>query len=138
MEELAHKILIVDDEVNIQALVSDALTTPKRVIFTAGTMAEACQVMDSQKIDVVVLDRMLPDGDGLEFCARLRRNPVLKSIPVLLLSARADVGDKVLGLKLGADDYLAKPCDMTELSARIEALLRRSEELNRYRTRLNS
>jgi DNA-binding response OmpR family regulator len=136
MEELTHKILIVDDEVSIQALVSDALATAKRVIFTAGTMAEACQVMDRQKIDVVVLDRMLPDGDGLEFCAKLRRNPVHKAIPVLLLSARADVDDKVLGLKLGADDYLAKPCDMAELNARIEALLRRTEELNRYRTRL--
>jgi DNA-binding response OmpR family regulator len=136
MEELSHKILIVDDELNIQALVSEALTTAKRVIFTAGTLAEACQVVDQHKIDVVVLDRVLPDGDGLEFCAKLRRNPVHKSIPVLLLSARADVSDRVLGLKLGADDYLAKPCDMTELNARIGALLRRSEELNRYRTRL--
>ncbi|OGR67257.1 MAG: hypothetical protein A2081_01290 [Elusimicrobia bacterium GWC2_61_19] len=136
MEEPSHKILVVDDEVNIQTLISEALTTEKRKILTAGTMAEACQVVDHNKIDVVVLDRMLPDGDGLEFCAKLRSNPVHKAIPVLMLSARSEVNDKVMGLKLGADDYMSKPCDMKELRARIEALLRRAEELNRYRTRI--
>ncbi len=137
MEELSHKILVVEDEVNIQSLISEALATGKRKVFTAGTLAEACLVVDKNKIDVVVLDRMLPDGDGLEFCAKIRRDPVHKAIPILLLSARGEASDKVLGLKLGADDYLAKPCDLNELRARIEALLRRSEELNRYRTRLS-
>lgn len=136
MEELSHKILIVDDEASIQTLILEALTTPKRKIFAAGNLAEAFQLVDQHKMDVVVLDRMLPDGDGLEFCAKLRRSPAHKSIPILLLSARADVTEKVMGLKMGADDYLAKPCDMNELRARIEALLRRTEELNRYRTRL--
>lgn len=136
MEELSHKILFVDDEENMQALVSEALTTEKRKVFTAGTLLEACRMVDKNKIDIVVLDRILPDGDGLEFCAKLRRDPVHKAIPILLLSARNEVSDKVLGLKLGADDYLSKPCDMTELRARVESLLRRTEELNRYRTRL--
>jgi DNA-binding response OmpR family regulator len=136
MEELSHKILLVEDEPGIQSLISEALATARRRIFVAGSLAEACQLVDHNKMDMVVLDRMLPDGDGLEFCAKLRRSPMHKSIPILLLSARSDVSEKVLGLKMGADDYLAKPCDLNELRARIEALLRRTEELNRYRTRL--
>ena len=136
MEELSHKILFVDDEENMQALVSEGLATEKRQVFTAGTLLEACRMVDKNKIDIVVLDRVLPDGDGLEFCAKLRRDPVHKSIPILLLSAKSEVNDRVLGLRLGADDYLAKPCDMNELRARVEALLRRTEELNRYRTRM--
>jgi DNA-binding response OmpR family regulator len=137
MEELPHKILIVEDELPLQSLISESLTTKSRKVFVAGNIAEACRVVDQNKIDIMVLDRVLPDGDGIEFCAKIRRDPVHKAVPILLVSAKSDPSDKVLGLKLGADDYLAKPFDLSELRARIEALLRRSEELNRYRTRIH-
>ena len=93
MEELSHKILIVDDELNMQSLLSEGLATAKRTILTAGTLAEACEVVDKHKIDVVVLDRMLPDGDGLEFCAKLRPETNFPSLEALTVAIQKDIRD---------------------------------------------
>jgi len=133
MEETLHKILIVDDEKPLQTLLSTVLSTEKRMVLIAGTMAEACKLVDENNVNIIVLDRMLPDGDGLEFCAKLRSTAVHKGIPILLLSGKADINEKVFGLKLGGDDYLGKPFDVRELRARVDALLRRTEELNKYK-----
>ena len=73
---------------------------------------------------------MLPDGDGLQLCSKLRNDPQFKALPVLILTGRADTSDKVLGLNLGADDYLTKPFNLGELKARGNSLMRRSEELS--------
>ena len=79
--------------------------------------------------DLIILDRLLPDGDGIQLCEAIRSDPELQSLPVLMLTCKDEIEDKVLGLKLGADDYLTKPFEPDELKARVDALFRRTQKL---------
>ncbi|MDT8286396.1 MAG: response regulator transcription factor [Elusimicrobiales bacterium] len=129
----AYRILAVDDDRIIRNTISTALTKFGMLVTTAENLSEAKQKVTSEPFDLVIMDRVLPDGDGVQMCAFLKDKPVLKAIPVLMLTGKVETDDKVLGLQLGADDYLTKPFALTELRARIEALLRRTEQLNTAR-----
>jgi two-component system alkaline phosphatase synthesis response regulator PhoP len=118
------RILLVEDEPGLVLTLSDRLRAKGFRVDSCGTGREALRRMSAEAFDVVVLDIMLPDRDGFEVCRRFReRDP---HTPVLMLSARDSVEDRVRGLGVGADDYLGKPFDASELLARLTALLRRS------------
>ena len=117
------RILVVEDEPALAALVGRGLTEEGHAVDAAGTGEEACAWMDVASYDAVVLDIMLPGMGGLEVCRVLRRRGVQK--PILLLTARDRVDDRVAGLDAGADDYLVKPFAFAELFARLRALSRR-------------
>ena len=116
------KLLIVDDEKPILDYIGLGLKYEGFSFFTAASCAEARKRLAEEEIGLVVLDRMLPDGDGLSLCQWIKET---RGIPVLLLSALGEVEDRVEGLNVGADDYLAKPFQFVELVARVRALLRR-------------
>lgn len=130
MSTLPYKILIVEDDDNVLDLIKTAFDGDKNHLYSAGTLEEAEKLLKQNGADILLLDRMLPDGDGLQLCSKLRNTPQFKSLPVLILTGRADTADKVLGLNLGADDYLTKPFSLDELKARVNSLLRRAEELS--------
>lgn len=116
-------ILIVDDEPNIVQLVSMYLTRENYQVNSAGNGQKALEMIDTHKPDLVVLDVMLPSMDGFDVCRRLRAEE--NNVPIIMVTARDDDIDKILGLELGADDYLTKPFNPRELVARIRAVLRR-------------
>lgn len=119
-------ILVVEDDAAIQRNIARGLTEQSYRVVAAGTTAEARRLLAHDEVDLVVLDIGLPDGNGLAVLREIRSKG--SAIPVILLTARDTVEDKVAGLDLGADDYLAKPYDFQELSARIRAHLRRSTQ----------
>jgi two-component system, OmpR family, response regulator len=122
MTDKAH-ILVVDDEANIRDLLSIALRHVGFDVTTADTCLAAQNIVVKQAPDLLVLDVMLPDGDGIELCQRLRRDGM--RAPVLFLTARDATEDKVRGLTVGGDDYVTKPFSLEELVARVRAVLRR-------------
>lgn len=115
-------ILVVEDEVDICNLIRDHLEAEGHVVYQAFDGPSALALAEQHSIQLVVLDWMLPGLDGLAVCRRLRQNHLM---PILMLTARAEEVDRVLGLEVGADDYLVKPFSMRELLARVRALLRR-------------
>src|SRR5215216_5340194 len=117
-------ILVVDDDSSIRSVVSRGLRFEGYQVFVAADGLEALRIAREQTLDMVVLDVMLPNLDGLEVCRRLRHGT---NIPILMLTARDAVSDRIAGLDSGADDYLIKPFDFDELLARIRALLRRTQ-----------
>jgi DNA-binding response OmpR family regulator len=120
-----RRILLVEDEPGLVMTIQDRLLASGFAVDAASDGKSAYERLEKESYALVVLDIMLPDTDGFEICKSMRRRGL--SIPVLMLTARSAVQDRVLGLKLGADDYLCKPFSMAELVARIEALLRRAE-----------
>src|ERR1700759_4381081 len=118
------RILLVDDEQSIQTLLSYPLRRDGYEVVQATDGREALERFEEQPFDLVVLDLMLPKLDGLEVCRRLRGR---SSVPIIMLTARSDEIDKVVGLELGADDYITKPFSLREFSSRIKAALRRAE-----------
>jgi DNA-binding response OmpR family regulator len=116
-------ILLVDDEDAVQKLLAYPLERDGFRVVQARDGEEALEVFDRERIDLVVLDLMLPKIDGLEVCKRLRAT---SSVPIIMLTARDDELDKVLGLELGADDYITKPFSIREFRSRVRALLRRA------------
>lgn len=121
----AH-ILIVEDEEATAKLVREILEGEGCVVAWAKSVFQAQGLVQKQKPDLVILDRQLPDKDGLEFCRELRASAATQALPVLFLTGKKSMTEKVLGLKMGGDDYLAKPFGAEELAARVEALLRRA------------
>ena len=122
MRETMHRILVCDDEPSITEFVSYALKKEGFTVDVVDNGEEALNLAAKNKYDLFVLDIMLPGMDGYELCRRLRART---SVPVLFLSARDTELDKVVGLEIGGDDYLAKPFGVRELIARVRALLRR-------------
>ncbi|RNC29500.1 MAG: Transcriptional regulatory protein WalR [Candidatus Dichloromethanomonas elyunquensis] len=122
---MAH-ILIVDDEIAIRELLKFNLEKEGYRVTCAADGEEALALMDSNKYDLVLLDIMLPGVNGLEVCRRMRVDRSLAGIPVVMLTAKGEEIDKVLGLELGADDYITKPFGVRELLARIKVRLRRT------------
>ena len=118
----ASTILLVDDEDSVQKLLAYPLERDGFRVVPAHDGEEALQRFAEQAVDLVVLDVMLPKLDGLEVCKRLRAQ---SSVPIIMLTARDDEFDKVLGLELGADDYITKPFSIREFRSRVRALLRR-------------
>jgi DNA-binding response OmpR family regulator len=118
------KILVVDDEPTLVATLKYNLERENYEVITATSGATAVEVARSSRPDLVVLDLMLPGLDGLEVCRVLRKDT---NVPILMLTAKGAEVDKVVGLEVGADDYVTKPFGMRELVARVKALLRRSD-----------
>jgi two-component system response regulator MprA len=117
-------IMVVDDDPKINSVLSRGLRFEGYSVHVAADGPEALRIAREQALDVVVLDVMLPGMDGLEICRRLRRGT---NVPILMLTARDAVTDRIAGLDSGADDYLVKPFDFDELLARVRALLRRAQ-----------
>lgn len=118
-------ILVVDDEEPIQELLRFNLEKEGYLVCVAKDGQEALKHVENDQPDLLVLDLMLPGMDGLEVCRKLRSNPRFQKIPIIMLTAKGEEIDKVLGLELGADDYMTKPFSPRELLARIKARLRR-------------
>ncbi|MCA9215622.1 MAG: response regulator transcription factor [Planctomycetales bacterium] len=118
------RILVIEDEPALLDSLRRGLSEEGYDVSATGTLAAAHGIVADEPIDAVLLDLMLPDGDGLEFCRGLRQ--ISQSIPVLMATARDSVADRITGLDAGADDYLIKPFSFDELLARLRALLRRS------------
>ncbi|SHE39717.1 winged helix-turn-helix domain-containing protein [Desulforamulus putei] len=119
------KILVVDDETNILELIKFNLEKDGHLVMTTTGGEEGLRLAKMELPDLVILDVMLPEPDGLEICRRLRSDPATSMMPILMVSARGDTLDRVVGLEMGADDYIAKPFSPRELSARVKAALRR-------------
>jgi len=119
-------ILVVEDEEDLAELVAFNLRQSGYTVTTAGTGNEALQQIQRKRPDLVVLDLMLPDISGTEVCRRLRAAPGTQRIPVVMLTARTEEVDRVLGFEVGADDYVPKPFSPRELVLRIGAVLRRT------------
>jgi two-component system alkaline phosphatase synthesis response regulator PhoP len=120
-------ILVVDDEPHIVEIVRDYLKQAGYRVVTAGDGQMALTLARHERPDLIVLDLMLPGGiDGLEVCRRLRRDPGLTEVPIIMLTARVEETDRLIGLELGADDYVTKPFSPREVVARVRAVLRRA------------
>src|ERR1041384_4265245 len=122
----ANRILLVEDDARLATMVAEYLGEAGFRTTRAATGAAAMQLAASESFDAMILDLMLPDADGLDICRTLRAS---SDIPVLMLTARGDPLDRVVGLELGADDYLPKPFEPRELLARLRAILRRASGL---------
>lgn len=120
---MANKILVVDDDLNICELLKLYLENDGYVVFTANDGQEAVEVFQNKTPDLVLLDIMLPKKDGWQVCREIRKT---SSAPIIMLTAKGETFDKVLGLELGADDYVVKPFDAKEVMARVKAVLRRT------------
>jgi len=121
------RILVVDDHPETRQLVARHLERASHAVTAAGSCSQALSAISEARFDVLVLDVMLPDGSGIDLCARLRAERV--EAPILLLTARGSVRSRVEGLEAGADDYLGKPFALSELRARVTALGRRGPRL---------
>jgi len=120
-------ILVVDDEPRIVQIARDYLERAGFEVLSAGNGELALALARSERPNLIVLDLMLPGMDGLDVTRALRRDPLLPEIPIIMLTARVEESDKLVGLELGADDYLTKPFSPRELVARVRAVLRRTE-----------
>jgi len=125
-EQTMHRLLVVDDDADIRNLLAEQLGRAGYTVLTASDGAQMRQLLEREHVDLIVLDLNLPREDGLTLCRDLRAR---SSTPVIMLTARAEPIDRVLGLEMGADDYLAKPFEPRELLARIRNVLRRTEAL---------
>ncbi len=129
MSDIRQKILIVDDEMDALLALKVALETQGYNIAEAKDGYEAIDKVRSEIPDLILLDLMIPGIDGFEVCRQLKSNPMYKHIPIIMLTARGEVDDKVEGIELGADDYVTKPFNLKELKARIKMILRRNQDI---------
>jgi DNA-binding response OmpR family regulator len=118
------QVLIVEDDARLNELLMRVLSEESHTVDRAKTLEEARARLAAGRHDAVILDRMLPDGDGVDLCEELRRAGNV--VPVLMLTARGEVCDRVRGLRAGADDYLVKPFEIEELLARLDSIVRRA------------
>ena len=123
MATRVQTVLVVEDETSIASFVALYLKNAGYRVQTAGTGQDALDLLSHDRPDLIVLDLMLPDIDGIEVCRRIRRG---SDIPILMLTARDEDVDKIIGLEVGADDYLTKPFNPLELVARVKSILRRA------------
>ncbi len=124
VDRLVHeRVLLIEDDIRLAGMLTEYLGKAGFYVVHAEDGARGLALHDREAVDVVILDLMLPDSDGLEICRQMRAR---SNTPILMLTARGDPVDRVVGLELGADDYLPKPFDPRELLARLRAILRRS------------
>ena len=120
-----YRILIIDDDVNLNALLTEYFQSFGHTLSSATTAAAGRQQLRRELPDLLILDVMLPDTDGLTLCREFRAE---YDVPIIMLTARGEIADKVMGLELGADDYVAKPFEPRELVARIQSVIRRTQD----------
>jgi len=123
---MTPRLLLIDDDARLAAMVTDYLKPSGFEVETASTLSVGRKALSEKTFDALILDLMLPDGDGLDLCRELRASPRTRHLPLLMLTARGEPLDRIVGLELGADDYLGKPFEPRELLARVKALLRRA------------
>ena len=119
-------ILAIDDDEDVLDSIKDILEQADVSVICVTNGQEGLNLLRARSFDLVVLDIVMPEMDGIETCRRIRADPALARIPILFLTAKGRAGDIVLGLDAGGDDYLVKPYDVVELPARVRALLRRA------------
>lgn len=135
MHEIIN-ILIVDDDVKLRNLLKKYLLEQAFEVTDVCNTSDAERALNNDRFDVMILDMMMPGENGLDFCKRLRTND--NCIPIIMLSARGDDIDKIIGLEVGMDDYLSKPFNPRELVARIKAILRRPQPSNKNNSEIQS
>jgi phosphate regulon transcriptional regulator PhoB len=123
---MGGRILIVEDEADIRDLLAFHLERAGYHVTRSRTGADALRQVRARPPDLILLDLMLPELDGLEVCRRLRQDPRTASVPIVMLTARGEEVDRIVGLELGADDYVVKPFSPKEVVARVRAVLRRA------------
>ena len=123
---MASHLLLIDDDSRLTDMVGDYLRRNGLEVDTAGTLAAGRERLKQKHYDALLLDLMLPDGDGLDMTRELRSHARTRRLPLLMLTARGEPMDRIVGLEIGADDYLPKPFEPRELLARVKALLRRA------------
>ena len=123
---MTARLLLIDDDVRLTGMVGEYLRRNGYEVDAAGSLAAGRERLKSAQYDALLLDLMLPDGDGLDLTRELRAQPGTQRLPLLMLTARGEPLDRIVGLELGADDYLPKPFEPRELLARVKALLRRA------------
>jgi len=124
---MASRILIIEDEPDIRKTLEYNFSKESFEVFQAASIAEGEQAIQEHNPDIVILDLMLPDGSGLTLCRDIKSDPATKNLPVILLTAKADEVDRVVGFELGADDYVTKPFSVRELILRVKAILKRQD-----------
>ncbi|MEF9959633.1 MAG: response regulator transcription factor [Niameybacter sp.] len=126
-----NKILIVDDEEHILELIAYNLSQNGFKVFTATCIQEADKILSEVTVDLTLLDIMLPDMDGMTALKKYRSNPRTQNMPIIMITAKAEEIDKIIGLELGADDYITKPFSVREVVARANAVMRRNQRLEK-------
>ncbi len=122
---MTSRVLVIEDEPDIRKTIDYNLSKESFDVFQAASIDEGEKVLASNKIDVIILDLMLPDGSGLTLCRDIKSEPKTKNIPVIILTAKTEEVDRVVGFELGADDYVTKPFSIRELILRVKAILKR-------------
>ena len=123
---MTTRVLLIDDDARLTDMVRDYLQAAGHVVSVAADLAQGRSLLQREAFDALILDLMLPDGDGLDLTRELRADSRWRGLPLLMLTARGEPLDRIVGLELGADDYLPKPFEPRELLARLKALLRRA------------
>jgi DNA-binding response OmpR family regulator len=126
LDAMTARLLLIDDDARLTTMVVDYLQGNGFEVTSAGTLAAGRERLKQGSFDALLLDLMLPDGDGLDLTRELRADARTRRLPLLMLTARGEPPDRIVGLEIGADDYLPKPFEPRELLARVKALLRRS------------
>jgi two-component system phosphate regulon response regulator PhoB len=121
------KILVIEDEPDIRRNLEYNIAREGYNVLTAASLSEAEHIVNKQSVSLILLDLMLPDGSGLELCKKLKANSETEAIPIIILTAKDDEVDRVVGFELGADDYVTKPFSVRELILRIKAILKRGQ-----------
>lgn len=125
---MSSNILVIDDEVNILELIKFNLELNNHNVYTAENGKQGIEKINELEIDLIILDLMMPVVDGIQVCKYVRGKENLKTIPIIMLTAKSTETDKIFGLEIGADDYITKPFEAEELMARIRAQLRREKD----------
>ncbi|MGE5398554.1 MAG: response regulator [Chitinophagales bacterium] len=129
---MSNSVLAVDDDRFIQKIIQDSLEAEGIKVFTAKNCRQAELILQKDLPDLILLDVIMPDMDGFDFLRQIRNNTRTSHLPVILLTSKADINDKVQGLDLGADDYITKPFETLELIARVKTHIRRAKQINYY------
>jgi two-component system phosphate regulon response regulator PhoB len=122
---MASRVLVIEDEPDIRKTIDYNLSKESFEVIQAASIEEGEKALASNKIDVIILDLMLPDGSGLTLCRDIKSESSTKNIPVIILTAKTEEVDRVVGFELGADDYVTKPFSVRELILRVKAILKR-------------
>lgn len=128
MEQKQKKVLIVDDEEHILELLQYNLEKAGYQVVASDNGRDTFKLLEEHEVDLVVLDLMLPDMDGIEVCKRIRNWDKYAKLPIIMLTAKSEEIDRIIGLELGADDYVTKPFSVKELVVRVKTVLRRTEQ----------
>ena len=124
---MSQKILLIEDEPDIRKTLEYNLSREGYGVISTSSLAEGRNSLESNSFSLILLDLMLPDGSGLDLCREIKSDKIFSSIPIIILTAKDDEVDKVVGFELGADDYVTKPFSVRELILRIKAILKRSD-----------